>query len=245
MKNLIKAEFFKLSKSFGYRMTMILSVMVGLFFAYFAISNSAQVSGYQMLSIMDSFVMFHTLFTGVFTAIFLCSEISDRTMGMGLFCGLPRRSVFLSKLVAFFTGLLCLLSAVVVVPVVIMTIVNGFGMELTTEGCVTVLAQVVFFWLVCAAMGSFFVFLALATRNTVATIGAGFGIAQYMLVLASNYVNSGAEKNYPVKYSVIYQMFVLADWEHLQKGLFVGVSLVTLVITLIAAIVIFERLDLK
>lgn len=47
------------------------------------------------------------------------------------------------------------------------------------------------------------------------------------------------------KYSFVYQMFVLADWEHLNKGLFLGVSLVTLISTLIASTVIFERMELK
>ena len=245
MKNLIGAEFFKLLKSSGYRVMMALSAGVGLFFVFFWVANSVQASGYQMLPVMDSFVMFHTIFTSVFTAVFLCSEFSGRTLGMGLFCGRTRRSVFLSKLVVYFAGLLFLLSIVVAVPVVIMTILNGFGMEMTMGGWEAFLAQIVFFWMVCAAMGGFFVLLAVVTRNTVATIGVGLGIAQLMLVLAANYVNSGVEEYSLVKYSVIYQMFVLADWESLQKGLFVGVSLITLVVTLIASAVIFERMELK
>lgn len=248
MKNLIRAEFFKLSKSFGYKVMLASSAGVGLLFCYFCISNSSRASGYQMLSIMDSFVMFHTIFTSVFTAVFLCSEFSDRTIGMGLFCGQPRRSVFISKLVVYFTGLLCLLSTVVVVPVVIMSIRNGFGIELTLDGCVEVLAQMVFFWLVSAAMGGFFVFLALATKNVVATMGAGLGIAFCLLVMTSNYLNSGMEKyeKYAsAKYSVVYQMFVLADWEHLQKGLFLGVCLITLIVTLVLSMMLFERTELK
>lgn len=245
MNNLMKAEFFKLSKSLGYRVMIVLSVGVGLFFGLFWISQSSRASGYQMLPVMDSFVMFHTIFTSVFTAVFLCGEFSGRTMGMALFCGLPRRSVFLSKLVVYFAGLLCLLSAVVVVPVVIMSIVNGFGMEMTIEGCMEVLAQVVFFWLVSSAMGGFFIFLALATKSTVATIGVGLGIAYFLLVLTSNYVNADVEIFSPVKYSFICQMFILGDWEHLHKGLFLGVSLTTLIATLAASALIFERSELK
>lgn len=248
MKNLIRAEFFKLSKSFGYKVMLASSAGVGLLFCYYGISNSSRASGYQMISIMDSFVMCHTIFTSVFTAVFLCSEFSDRTIGMGLFCGQPRRSVFISKLVVYFTGLLCLLSAVVVVPVVIMSIWNGFGIELTAEGFMDVLAQIVFFWLVSAAMGGFFIFLALATKNVVATMGAGLGIAFCLLVMTSNYLNSGMEKyeKYaPTKYSVVYQMFVLADWEHLQKGLFLVVCLITLIVTLVLATLLFERTELK
>ena len=245
MKNLIKAEFFKLSKSFGYKIMMALSVGVGLFFSFFWISHSVRASGYQMLPIMDSFVLFHAIFTSVFTAVFLCSEFSDRTIEISLFCGLRRRSVFLSKLVAYFAGLLCLLSAVVLVPMVIMSIVNGFGLELTAEACIKVLAQLFFFWLISSAMGGFFIFLALATKNTVATIGTGLGIAYIMLVMASNYVNSGMEAYSVVKYSFVCQMFILADWEHLDKGLFLGVSLITLISTLIAATLIFERSELK
>lgn len=245
MKNLIKAEIYKLSKSLGYKLMMVSSAGVGLFFCYFWISNSNQASGYQMLPIMDSFVMFHTIFASVFTAVFLCGEFDRRTIGLGLFCGLPRRSVFISKLIVYFTGLLCLLSTVVAVPVVIMSIRNGFGIELTADGCMEVLEQVVFFWLVSSALGGFFVFLALATKNVVATMGAGLGIAFYMLVWTSNYLNSGWEKYAPVKYSFVYQMFVLADWEHMQKGLFLGVCLITIISTLIVSTLLFERSALK
>lgn len=171
MKNLIRAEFFKPSKSFGYKVMLALSVGIGVLYSFIGISRaSSWVTGYWVLLNMDSFVMSHTIFTSAFTAVFLCSEFSDRTMGQGLFCGVSRRSVFFSKLIAFFTGLLCLLSTVVVVPVVIMSIANGFGIELTVEGCLDVLTNVVFFWLVSASIGGFFIFLALATKNTVAAI---------------------------------------------------------------------------
>lgn len=245
MKNMIRAEFYKLSKSFGYKVMLALAVGVGLFFCCFAAGSPAGISGYRMLPIMDSFVMFHTIFTSVFTAVFLCTEFSDRTMGMSLFCGLPRRSVFLSKLVVYFTGLWCLLSVVVVVPVVVMSIRNGFGLELTSDGCMEVLGQMVFFWLVTAAMGGFFIFLALVTKNVVATMGAGLGIAFCLLVMASNYLNSGMEEYAPAKYTFVYQMFVLADWEHLHKGLFFMVCLITLIVTLVLSMMLFERTELK
>ncbi len=245
MKNLIRAEFFKLSKSFGYKVMLALSVGIGVLYSFIWISHSSRVTGYLVLLIMDSFVMSHTIFTSVFTAVFLCSEFSDRTMGQGLFCGVPRRSVFFSKLIVFFTGLLCLLSTVVVVTVVIMSIANGFGIELTVEGCLDVLAQAAFFWLVSAAIGGFFIFLAMATKNAVAAMGTGLGIAYILLVMTSNYVNAGWEKFALVKYSFVYQMFVLEDWEHLNKGLFLAVTLVTLISTLTASTLIFERMELK
>ena len=245
MKNLVKAEFFKLLKSPGYWIMMVLSVGVGLFFGFWWILHSVRASGYQMLSVMDSFVMFHTIFTSAFTAVFLCSEFSDRTIGMALLCGIQRRKVLLSKLVVYFTGLLCLLSAVVAVPVVMMSAMNGFGIEMTAEGCRDSLAQVVFFWLVSSAMGGFFIFLALITKNTVATIGVGLGIAYLLLVMTSNYVNADIETFSLVKYSFICQMFILGDWEHLHKGLFLAVSLITLVSTLAASVLIFEKTELK
>ena len=245
MKNLIRAEFFKLSKSFGYKVMLALSVGIGVLYSFVWISRSSRVTGYLVLLTMDSFVMSHTIFTSVFTAVFLCSEFSDRTMGQGLFCGVPRRSVFFSKLIAFFTGLLCLLSTVVAITVVIMSIANGFGTELTVEGCLDVLTHVVFFWLVSASIGGFFIFLALATKNTVAAMGTGLGIAYILLVMTSNYVNAGWEQYAAVRYSFVYQMFVLADWEHLDKGLFLAVTLVTLLSTLIASTLIFEKMELK
>lgn len=245
MRKLVRAEFFKLSKSVSYWLMIAFSAGVGLFFAFCGIIQGSRINGYRMLSLMISFVMFHAIFTSTFTAVFICSEFSDRTIGMALLCGLPRRSVFLSKLAAYLTGLLCMLSAVVVVPVAIMSIVNGFGMEMTAEACTEVLIQVVFFWLAGSAMGGFFIFLAVATKNTVVTIGAGLGIAYILLIMTSNYVNAGVELLSAVKYSFLYQMFILGEWEHLHKGLFLGVVLTTLVSTLVASALIFERSEFK
>lgn len=154
-----------------------------------------------MLPVMDSFVIFYTIFTSF--------------------------------------------SMVVVVPVVIVSIVNGFGLEITIESCMEVLAQAVFFWLVSSAMGGFFIFLALTTKNTVATVGGGLGIAYFLLVITSNYVNADIEIFSVVKYSLICQMFILGDWEHLNKGLFLGVSLITLISTLVMSTLVFERSELK
>lgn len=221
------------------------SAVVGLFFAFYAILQGSRISGYQMLSVMDSFVMFHTIFTSVFTAVFLCSEFSDRTFGLALLCGLPRRSVFLSKLVVYFTGLLCILSTVVAIPTAILSIVNGYGRELTAAVWAELLMQIIFFWLVSAAMGGFFILLAVLTKSVVATMGAGLGIAYILLIMASNYVNAGIERFSVVKYSFICQMFILGAWESLHKGLFLGVALTTLVSTLAASILIFERAELR
>lgn len=246
MKHLIRAEFYKLFKSTGYRVMLAFSVGVGAFFAFFGLSRGTSwVNGYQMLPIMDSFVLFHSIFACAFTAVFLCGEFSGRTMGMGLLCGLPRRRVFSAKLIVYFVGLLCLLTAAVVTPMAIMTYANGFGMELTVQSCMEVLGQMVFFWLVSSALGGCAVLLVMATKNAVAVMGAGIGLTYLLLYLTTMHINSGVERYYPIKYSAIYQMFVLADWENLQKGLFLGVSLATLILTLATSTLIFEKTEMK
>lgn len=245
MMQLIRAEFYKLFKSPAYGVMLALSVGVGVFFAVFWISRGTSAGGYQMLPVMDSFVLFHSIFACAFTAVFLCGEFSGRTMGMGLLCGLLRSRVFSAKLIVYFVGLLFLLTTVVMTPMAIMTYANGFGMELTVQSCMEVLEQMLFFWLVSSALGGCAIFLAMATKNAIATIGAGIGLVYLLLMMTSNYINSGVESYYPAKYTVVYQMFVLADWEHLQKGLFLGVSLVTLILTLAASVLLFEKAELK
>ena len=245
MRNLIKAEFYKLVKSFEYRVLLALGAGYGLFFCWLAFSNSSRIEGYRVLSSMHSFVLCHAILTGAFAAFFLCGEFSGRTMGMSLLCGLPRRSVFLSKLTVYFAGLLCLLSAVAWLPTVIISCVNGYGMELGLENCLDILAQVLFFWLVSAALGGCFVLLALVTKSAIATIGVGVGTSFMLLFMTTTYLNAGEESYYRIKYSVIYQMFVLDNWEYVQRGLFVGVNLVTLVVALTAAVMVFERSELK
>lgn len=138
-----------------------------------------------------------------------------------------------------------MLSMVVLVPTIITSIANGVGEKLTVRSGIEFVEQMLFFWLVCSATGAFFVFLALATKNSVATIGTGLGIAYILLIMSANYINLGWEKYSFVKYSFVCQMFVMHDWANLQKELFLGVSLFTLITALIASLVIFEKTELK
>lgn len=248
MRKLVSAEFFKLSRSVGFWRMIACSAGVGLLFALlfgFVPGSSRRIQGYDMLSVMTPFVLFHAIFTSAFTAVFLCSEFSDRTIGRALFCGLARRSIFLSKLAAYFAGLLCMLSTVVVIPVAIVSIANGYGKEMTAEACAEFLVRMVFFWLASAAMGGFFVLLAVTLKGAIATIGVGLGVSYILLIVASNYANAGIKELSVVKYSFICQMLILDRWEQLDKGLFLRVALVTLISTLAASTLIFERSELK
>lgn len=126
MKNLVKAEWFKLSKSLGFKMLCLCNA-ASLFVILFLILVGAKGTGYDMFLIALSYVMYHGVIGYMFTACFLCKEFSGRTFGMALSCGASRRMIFGAKVLVFLSGLLLLFLIYAGAATFIASIANGFG----------------------------------------------------------------------------------------------------------------------
>jgi len=240
MGKLIKAEFLKLSKSLGFKILILCSLGAGVLVGILLLTYEmpAEVSGYNVYlqSLVDT--QLHGILTSVFVAVFLCNEFVNRTFGMSLFSGCPRRSVLFSKIIVFLVGLLPVLFAESLSVTVITTIIRGFGVDLNVETWKYLIRTTLLYILGNAAMGGFCVILAILIKNIGGTIGAGIG---FILVIA---VLNGYEKFEPVmKFTFLYQLNQVVDLK--SYGLFIMVSVVTLVVTLITSLIIFEKSELK
>lgn len=240
MKGLIKTEFFKLSKSLGYKIMISCALLIGLLYGALPVFYGSATTGYEMFMLMPSFLLLNAILTSVFAAVFVGSEFAGRTFGMGILSGHSRRCVFLSKIVVFFTGLFPLVLLPVIASVFVVTIGNGFGMEVTVATELVLLKQIFYFLLGCFAMGGFFLLIASAVQNAVGTIGIGMGVIYVLMILTANIRNALI-----VRLTFVYQLNQLDNWESISDGMFLGVMLVTFVLTVAVATEIFERTELK
>lgn len=247
MNRLIKAEFYKLSKLFGYKVLLLGAAGIGLLEGLFTIivnmgqSAKPEGAGYFVLKIYLVWPLFAALVTGVYTAVFLCSEFGNRTYGANLLCGLSRRNVFLSKMTVFYAGLLPIFYLHMLFVSGIVTIGFGFG-NLTGGEAAQLLKMFFFSVLGYLAVGGYYALLAVWIKNPVATVGAGFGFAYMQQVWTSN-LQWG---NVPlVKLSFMYQLNQFLDWETFSGGSYFVVMMLTFLLTFVAALFFFERSELK
>lgn len=240
MSNLIKAELFKLSKSNGYKILIFCAFVLGMIYGITPYISGSDVTGFYLLSIMPGFVLFHSMLASMFTAVFICSEFTNRTYGMSFFCGVKRRSAFISKLVVFFTGLFPLLLTDVIISTVVISLKNGFGKEFSIQTCKEIFELLFLYLITSLAMGGFFVLIASAIKNAVATISTAMGMTYVLMYLTTNYKDSRI-----MKYIYVYQFNQFLEWESAPDKLYIWTSVVSFVLTIFLSVYFFEKRDLR
>jgi len=238
MGRLIKAEFLKLSKSLGYKILLLctfgFSVMMGLFAMDVETGRADGLTAY-LLALSDA-GMYMGL-TAVFAAIFVCSEFSNRTFGMSLFSGCARWRVLLSKVIVFLIGLMPVVFLEPLMAGFLVSINKGVGSF--NAGIWTCLFQATcLFILGNVAIGGFSFMLAVIIKNIVGTIGAGIGFILVMQMLGGIPQTTAL-----AKLTLMYQVGLLPQPE--STGLFIAVTAITLLVTLVTSALIFEKTELK
>ena len=238
MNNLIKAEWFKLSKSSGFRV-LFLCNLASLCSSAFLLMAGADGTGYKMFLLSLTYIFHHSIIGYLFSAFFICSEFSERTFGISLLSGYSRRKIFAAKAFVFFCGQLLLFLTYVIMTTLVITIGNGYGMEFNVD----------FFWMLlcgmigCIAMGAIMLLVSLVMKKSVATIGVGIGIMYSLSWLEANF----KEKLLPVlKYTYTYQIGQLEFWgDGFSPTMFFAVMVITFLLAFVAAGIIFERAEFK
>ena len=238
--NLIKAEWFKLLKSFPFRILCLCNAASLVTTVMLNFLGSKGSTGYDAVLISLGYILHHSIIGYVFAAFFLCDEFSYHTFGMSLSCGVSRRKIFDAKVFTFLVGLLLLFLIYTGSVMSVATILNGFGKELSID---------IIFLLLCGllgeiAMGTVMILIAVIVKKASITIGLGIGVT-YSLILGRTYY---LQKNiFPfVKYTYSFQIEQLIFWgEDFLLEVFLAVMLLTVVIMLIVARFIFERAELK
>ncbi len=238
LRNLMKAEWFKLSKSFGFKV-LCLCNMASILTTVLLLIAGAKGTGYKMFMISLTYKLHHAVIGYLFAAVFLCGEFSGRTFGMSLLCGYPRRKVFLSKILMFHFGSLLLFLIYTGISTIVASIGNGFGQTFSPDILILLFCGI----LGNAAMGAVMILIAVIVKKSIVTIGVGIGITYALLFMESNFREGVL---FFVKYTYSYQLGQLSFWgEGFSLWMFLVVMLLTFVIALVTSILIFEKVELK
>ncbi len=240
MINLIKAEWFKLLKSFPFRILCLCNAASLITTAALNFLGSKGSTGYETLLISLGYHLHHSIIGYIFAAFFLCDEFSGRTFGMSLSCGVSRRKIFNTKVFTFLAGLLFLFLIYTGAVMFVATILNGFGKGFSIDIILLLLCGI----LGEIAMGSVMILVATIVKKAVITVGLGIGITYCLLLGKTHYLQTGI---FPyIKYTYSFQIEQLMFWgENFSLGTFLAVMFLTVVIVLITAGFIFERAELK
>lgn len=175
MGNLLKAEFFKLHKSLGYKVLLVVCVGIGVIFGIVVIRNGSEAKGADYVAIMGSGFLYNVVLMSIFAADYIGSAYTNRTFAAEIACGASRRELFTAKLIVFFIGILPLIIVYDLVTVFILTVQNGFGMAWNMHTIRFITQRIVFSILCNFSMGSYIMLNAYLVKNKVAAIGSGIG----------------------------------------------------------------------
>jgi len=272
MNKLLKAEFFKLRRSLGFKIPVFIAIGVSVFiFALFALLTSVSVTTDEYGNIVDSaasFTGYYAFYTalsqsqtiiilvGVLSAVFICNEFGARTFGHSLFSGYTRRKLMSAKLIALGVGVVILASILPAIMTLGGTIIDGFGGTFKNEG-LSVLRDYGLYLLGALTYASFAAFLGYVIRNVGGTLGAavGFGVFWNLLVTVVSVLALDFETAKTIQ--DILQYFFISQFTLLGTGsLLVGpgeidilrfilVEVIWLGAFVAGSALLFEKADLK
>ena len=133
MKNLTKAELYKLYKSLSYKVLMIGILVYSISDLYFAYINGESINGFQ--AIVDSTGSWQRslLIVGIFAGIFIAGDFTNRGIQMQLSVGNSRVAVLLAKGIAYWLGGLLLAVLYQISYVAVYFFTYGFGIRMSTD----------------------------------------------------------------------------------------------------------------
>ncbi len=261
MANLLRAELLKLKHSkslkiliaFVIFLTLLLIVMIKVTYTSLSdmsdditVTGDVLMNGYQSIKqiILNSQVI--TTCVSIFGAIFICSDFSNRTIGQVIASGHSRLSVYSSKMLAFLIGSSIIAALTPVIHVIGFTVVNGFGIEITSEVIEYMMRTMGLYLVTAIGTSSTCGMFAFLTRN----VGGTIGINLVVMVVLSAFVQGTSTLNNGsadfLSCTTTYQFTKCAN-EILTFGeitTIILVSVCTLIITNAIALFHFTKRDL-
>ncbi|HAE42462.1 MAG TPA: hypothetical protein DCG34_06010 [Clostridiales bacterium] len=127
MFNLLRGDFYKLRHSTGFHVMIFLSVVFGII-ECLEINTAGYDAFYAHFGDLRTLVF---VFVGVFSGVFIGEDFACRTFQGEVAAGNKRLKVLVSKTLLFLFGICTLILIQILIVVVIMSLVNGFGGDLT------------------------------------------------------------------------------------------------------------------
>ena len=159
MGKLLKAEFFKLSKSIEYKILLAVCLAIGLLFGIMGIWYGSSTVGAKCVSISGTGFLYNAVLISMFAAYYIGSEFENHTFAGEVACGASRGKLFGAKMILYFIAILPLIMIYDWVTVAVFTVRNGLEwtgiwkllVSLCTKyflvSCVILLWEVIFCWL--------------------------------------------------------------------------------------------------
>lgn len=249
MGNLLKAEFFILGKSLGFRILMFISLVFGglavtINFFRIGLFNSV-VIGFDEIIACQQITLYNMIFGCAFAAVFICSGFKKMTYGISLLSGNSRLKIFFAKFIVSLTGMFLISVMFITVPV-IMAIANG-TITKSADGMGYVLLRLLFALAGFAAQAAVIIFLAVSLKNGIATVVTGVGFTYLILIIKANmrFYEAPAIEPY-IKYVYLYQaeLFRLKE-QGFSNGTYLAVTIFTLIAAIVFSALLFEKRELK
>lgn len=242
MKNLIKAELFKLKKLTAYKVMLILYLLIEAVVQMNNISNSIAYpkynptyTGIEWLLNSHQSLFLYLVVVFLFTAFYVNGDLVAHTFYTGLLCGMPRKDVFWAKVIAVFAGVVPLMLVYSLTGTVLWSIHAGFGMDFGLEVFFLIakaFARQILLSLMLVSNGVLFSVIA---KSKIGTFGWSFGTLYVFGVLRGNIENI---IRIPAVSKIL--LFLLSLF-YLNLGTF----LASILLKLLAARTIFVKYDLK
>jgi len=240
----IRAELLKLRKSFGFLVLCL--VMIGFGALLSMAAGRMGLESYET-SLMGAEIS--VIVVSIFSALFICAEFENRTIGTSLFCGNSRCRVLLSKIIVFIVGVVILMTVLPATMTIMSTVKNGFFTETlqlqaftpsSSDIGIYIVRTFVLYLLSRLGLAAFCAMIAYMIRNVVGAIGAGAALSILLLVLAMR----GPQDI--MKFTFMWQMGRLLSLNGLQDVLFSAlVSVTNMALMMFASYFIFRKADLK
>ncbi|MDU1320338.1 MAG: ABC transporter permease [Clostridium botulinum] len=254
MFNLFKIEFYKLRKSKMFYLLIFLTIMQAI--VVYSVSADSSSKNLRLMSGKDTlaYMLFIqeqlaiNIIAGVFAADYIVTEFTSGYIKNLVSYGHKRTSIFISKSMIYYMGIIIISFIVPVIMTVINTITNGYGEVFTFNSLIFLIKIFLLTIIIKMAIGSISVLSAFVSKNVNVTISVVVAIDFINRIINVMFINKSLTVikwicNIIVlnQYSIVLQDKAGTS-EFLQAGI---VSLITILVTTIAGICIFKKSDIK
>ncbi|RKI42290.1 hypothetical protein D7V86_06870 [bacterium D16-51] len=242
MKNLTKAELFKLKKSTAYRTLFIIFLLTEIIVQINNIGNSVAYPKYNptytgigWLSELHRPFSIYAITLFLFAAFFVNGDFTGRTFYASLLCGTERKNAFGAKMISVFAGGVPLALVSLLPGTILWSIHTGFGMDFGIKAAFLIIKAFVWQILISFAIISHTVFFAVIAKSKTSTFVWSFGSLYVVGVLRANIGRIIPNPALGEILKFLVSLYYLNIWTFLASVL----------LKLLAAGYIFEKFDLK
>lgn len=242
MRNLIKAEFFKLRKLTAYKVLLIIYLMIEIVINKNYIGNSVAYpkynptyTGIDWLLTQPRTMLFYMLAVFFFTNIYVNGDFVSHTFYSGLLCGLPRKKAFWAKIISLFAGIVPLMLVYALTGTVLWSVHAGFGMDFGVDAAFLIAKAFGERFLLTLQLVGDAVLFAVIVRSRIGAFLLSLGTLNVIGIFRANIENI---IKIPALSKIL--LFLLS-----LLTLNIGTFLAGILLRLLTARYIFEKFDLK